>query len=84
MALLTLEVPSVSGSLFTHADEATNMSSGTGRHHVKKDQIVFNLTHEQQKQAEECLRKSGHVKITFKEITVTQLPATLDNGEKVD
>jgi hypothetical protein len=77
-------VPSVSGSLFAHAEETTNMSSGTGRHQVKKDQIVFNLTDEQQKQAEECLRKSGQVKITFKEITVTQLPAMLDNGEKID
>jgi hypothetical protein len=61
------------------------MSSGTGgQHTVKKDQIVFHLSEERQKQAEECLRKNGQIKITFKEIAVTQLPATLDNGEKVD
>jgi len=71
------------------------MASGTGGHggqpqygrhqvEVKKDQIVFHLSEEKQKQAAECLKNNGHIKITFKEISVTQLPTTLDNGEKID
>ena len=51
---------------------------------IKKDQIVSNLSADQQKRAEECLKKNGQIKITFKEISVTQLPARLDNGEKID
>jgi len=46
--------------------------------------VVVTFTEDQKKQAEECLKKSGHVKITFKEIKATTLPTTLDNGVLID
>jgi len=46
--------------------------------------VVISLTEAQQQQAQECLAKNAQVRFTFREITVTQLPETLDNGVTVD
>jgi hypothetical protein len=46
--------------------------------------LVISLTPDQQKQAQECLRKSGKISFSFKEISVTKLPQVLDNGVSID
>jgi hypothetical protein len=53
--------------------------AGHGSHHhavVTPTTVVIPLTGDQQKQAQACIAKSGHVKFTIKEITVTNLPET--------
>lgn len=46
--------------------------------------VVISLTEAQRQQMQRCIERSGEVKLTFKEISVTQLPALLDNGVIVD
>jgi len=55
-------------------------------HHViTPAALVFYLSEEHQEKARECLKKSGKITISFKEITVTKLPETLlQNGVLVD
>jgi hypothetical protein len=57
-----------------------------GGHHVvaTPSAIVISLTEDQQKQAQQCLSRNGHVKFSFKEVTATKLPEMLDNGVQVD
>ncbi len=51
---------------------------------ITPSSIVMSLNPEEQAQLEQCLANSGEVKITFREIRVTQLPKTLDNGRQID
>jgi hypothetical protein len=51
---------------------------------LKKGEIHFILTDDEIRKAEDCLRRSGNIKFTFEEITVTHLPTTLDNGRLID
>ena len=66
----------------------TQSGKGGGRQlsqtYVTADEIRVELSDEAKQQAQECLRRTGSIKITFREISVTQLPARLDNGEQID
>ncbi len=55
-------------------------------HHViTPAALVFYLDEEHREKAQECLRKSGKITISFREITVTKLPETLlQNGVLID
>jgi len=55
-------------------------------HHVivTPSAIVITLHEKLQQQAKECLRKSGRITFSFKEISVTKLPTTLADGVLVD
>ena len=46
--------------------------------------IVISLSEDQQKEAQQCMSRNGHVKFSFKEITATRLPEVLSNGVQVD
>jgi hypothetical protein len=61
-------------------------SAHGGKHQVvaTPTAIIVSLSEDQQKQAQTCLSRSGHVKFSFKEITATKLPEVLDNGVQVD
>jgi hypothetical protein len=55
-------------------------------HHViTPAALVFALTPEHYQRAQECLRRSGRITISFTEVAVTRLPETLQgNGVLVD
>lgn len=65
---------------------AANPAGHSGQHHavVTPSAVVIPLTEDQQKQAQECIAKSGHVKFSIKEITVTKLPETKDTLVTID
>jgi len=50
---------------------------------VTHEKVVFSLSPENKEALQKCMTK-GDVKITFKEIRVTKLPQTLDDGVKID
>jgi hypothetical protein len=51
---------------------------------VTSKAITFNLTSAEIKAARECMRKSGEVRYTFKEIRASKLPHVLDDGKQID
>jgi hypothetical protein len=51
---------------------------------VTHQAILISLTEAHKQQMQRCLERSGEVKFTFKEISITRLPAILDNGVAVD
>jgi hypothetical protein len=46
--------------------------------------VLITMSPAMQKQAQKCIKKSGKLLITMNEISVTRLPAVLDNGTKID
>jgi hypothetical protein len=46
--------------------------------------VLISLTEAHKEQMQRCIERSGEVRFTFKEISVTRLPAILDNGVAVD
>jgi hypothetical protein len=46
--------------------------------------VVISLTEAHKQQMQRCIERSGEVKFTFKEISITRLPTILDNGVAVD
>ena len=46
--------------------------------------ILITLDDKLRKQARACLRKSGKITVSFKEISVTRLPVTLKDGVLID
>jgi hypothetical protein len=51
---------------------------------VTKHAVVKTLDPDLQPKAQECLQKSGKITFTFREISVTNLPQTLDDGVLID
>jgi hypothetical protein len=51
---------------------------------VTQQAVLISLTDAHKQQMQRCLERSGEVKVTFKEISVTRLPTILDNGVAVD
>jgi hypothetical protein len=68
----------------TGAQGPSGHKPGKGSVTVTEHEVTFKLSDDQKKQAKECMKKAGKITIGFNEITVTKLPATLDNGERID
>ena len=51
---------------------------------VTHNAILISLTEDHSQKMQRCIERSGEVKFTFKEISVTKLPAILGNGVTVD
>jgi hypothetical protein len=51
---------------------------------VSRNKIVFGLSAADAAKAKKCLQDSGAIKFTFKEVKVTRLPDTKDDGVLID
>jgi hypothetical protein len=51
---------------------------------VTQNAIVISLTEAHKQQMQRCIKRSGEVKITFREISVTKLPSTLHTSVVID
>lgn len=51
---------------------------------VSRSLITFRLTPAEVKRAQECLKRSGEIRYTFKDIRLTKLPKVLDDGKLID
>jgi hypothetical protein len=51
---------------------------------VTHNAILISLTEAHKQQMQACIERSGEVKITFREISVTQLPSTLHTSVVID
>jgi hypothetical protein len=51
---------------------------------VTHNAILIPLTEAHRQQMERCIERSGEVKITLREISVTQLPSTLHTSVVID
>lgn len=50
---------------------------------VTPSALVFSLSPEHRRQAEECLRKSGEIRLSFAEVSVSSLTEIRDLSEPV-
>lgn len=62
------------------AKRATPRAAGK----VTSASITFRLSAAEKKQALECLKRSGEIRYSFKDIRVTKLPLVLDDGKLID
>ena len=51
---------------------------------ITSKSITFSLTPAEVKAARECLKKSGEIRYSFKEVRVSKLPHVLDDGKQID
>ncbi len=56
----------------------------TGRIKVTRNRVIFTLGPREIAKAKRCLEESGEIRIAFKELRVTKLPAVLDDGKLID
>ena len=61
---------------------AATVKAKTGK--VTSKAITFNLSPAEIKAARECMKKSGEIRYTFKEIRASKLPHVLDDGKQID
>jgi hypothetical protein len=51
---------------------------------VTHNAILISLTEAHKQQMQHCIERSGEIKLSFREISVTQLPSTLHTSVVID